>query len=598
MTRTIVYILAAMAVAVMFSVEPHCQEIPRSLKITSLGIDGNTAFIREQLLPLIATQQSGLFRTSYYDSTKLAEDADVLAVFYREMGYLDANVAVDRSDENISTGTVRIVFHIEEGTPTTIGTVDFSGNEAFTREELVAATGIAVGDIFRRNVVEEVESDVRRLYGTHGYSEADVTGRAEIDDVTDTAVLTFEINENLRFVIGDIRIVGLGKTHANVVMREIKFKEGDIVNEKSLLDAQRMIYTTGLFRSVYVHAADPESDRPGVKDVLIEVKERDTLYLVLSSGYDTVEEVRGKAELYTINLGGSGRRLGTSGRISFLGWSSAVSFTSPRMFGTKWQSDIRIERINRQEPSYDIRKRSGHLTIGRRLGDHSLVRSMYRIETARALNIELEDFPEATRNDVRSLSLSYTLDRRNNLFNANRGFYTEIGAEWGAYVTNTTVSFLKSTARVKYFLPLDKSTVLATSIDAGYIGTGVSLTNLPLDERFYTGGAQSIRGYDYLKVGPLDRKGKPTGGKIKIVWNVLEIRKTLYKSISGAVFYDVGNVWENPDFFDITSLQSGTGAGVRMSTPIGVLRLDYGVPLDGPFTAARANLYFSLGQAF
>ena len=122
--------------------------------------------------------------------------------------------------------------------------------------------------------------------------------------------------------------------------------------------------------------------------------------------------------------------------------------------------------------------------------------------------------------------------------------------------------------------------------------------DIPLNERFYAGGPNSLRGFGYQLVGPLDKERDPIGGRLKVAWNVLEIRQSLYKMIGLAFFADVGNVWLGPKHFHFNDFRSCVGAGLRANTPIGIVRLDYGINLGPKEGEPQAKLYFNMGQAF
>ncbi|MBN2287830.1 MAG: BamA/TamA family outer membrane protein [Candidatus Glassbacteria bacterium] len=124
------------------------------------------------------------------------------------------------------------------------------------------------------------------------------------------------------------------------------------------------------------------------------------------------------------------------------------------------------------------------------------------------------------------------------------------------------------------------------------------LTGIPLHERFYAGGPHSLRAFSYQKAGPLDRDRMPIGGRLKLVWNVVELRRTLYKLVGGVLFVDVGNVWLDPGSFALDEIRTSIGCGLRLNTPIGMGRLDYGYNPERRPGEPRGKLYFSMGQAF
>jgi translocation and assembly module TamA len=125
-----------------------------------------------------------------------------------------------------------------------------------------------------------------------------------------------------------------------------------------------------------------------------------------------------------------------------------------------------------------------------------------------------------------------------------------------------------------------------------------SSKDIPLNERFYAGGPNSLRGFGYQLVGPLDSDGDPTGGRLKLVWNLVEIRQAVYKMIGLALFADVGDILWQPEAFRLGNIRTSAGVGLRANTPIGIMRLDYGVNLKRKKGEPEAKLYFNMGQAF
>jgi translocation and assembly module TamA len=121
---------------------------------------------------------------------------------------------------------------------------------------------------------------------------------------------------------------------------------------------------------------------------------------------------------------------------------------------------------------------------------------------------------------------------------------------------------------------------------------------IPLNERFYAGGPNSVRGFEYQTVGPLDSDGDPLGGRFKLVWNVVELRRAVYRMIGVVGFFDLGNVWPDVAAVRLADIRSAAGVGLRANTPIGIVRLDYGVNLDPEAGEAARLVSFGMGQAF
>ena len=161
-----------------------------------------------------------------------------------------------------------------------------------------------------------------------------------------------------------------------------------------------------------------------------------------------------------------------------------------------------------------------------------------------------------------------------------------------------TSTFARSIARYKVFAQLNRSTVLASALEVGWMDYFGKSDDIPLTERFYAGGPGSLRGFRYQRVGPVDDDGEPLGGRFSIVWNALELRRAIYKMVGAVAFLDVGNVWRDIADAGIDDVRLDVGTGIRLATPIGIVRVDYGVNLDRRNDEPRSQVYFSMGHAF
>ncbi len=568
----------------------------KRMKVDTISIRGTKAFDAKRISRIMLTEESSLFNTFYFNSQTFDEDITAIEIFYHDQGYLDARVNSDVMFANEDSTRVNITININEGSPTKINRIIIQGNEIVSEKELENQIPVKSGHIFRRNELDETRVSIISFYRTKGFIETSVEIEESIDNTAHQANIEITIDERRRFTINSIQIQGLEKTRKHVIDREIGFEPGDTINHSKLLESQRHIYETGLFRSVYVHAAESESD--STKNIIIELEEKDRIRTSVSAGYDTQEKVRGKIEAYTINLLGSGRKLGASGRISVIRRKLSGSFTSPRVFGSKWQMDFNTGWHFYDEPSYDLIKVFGLMSLGRNMGENTLVIMQYRQDFSKAKNINLSTIPGQTRNNISSMEFSIRHDNRNNLFNATKGIYAELTSEFGGNIFDKSYRFVRTIGRLKYFYPVHRYTTIATSLEIGNIKTNHSLLDIPIQERFYSGGGQSIRGFEYNKVGPLDDKGNPVGGKYKLVWNVLEIRRKIYKLFDMVAFYDAGNVWRNIENINISNIRTTAGLGIRFNTNVGVIRIDYGYKFDKNKNESPGKFYFSMGQAF
>ena len=223
---------------------------------------------------------------------------------------------------------------------------------------------------------------------------------------------------------------------------------------------------------------------------------------------------------------------------------------------------------------------------------------MYRLQNVKLLRVKVTPPPEDVAKYISSLTFNVTHDTRDNLFNPQRGIYLEPGVEFAGLLNRNKDTFTRLYLKSKLFSTVHGATVLATSLELGWMYSNKGLNRIPLNERLYTGGPNSLRAFKYQRVGSRDENGYPTGGRFKIVWNAAEIRRTLYKMVGGVVFLDIGNVWDAASDFRIIDLRLSPGMGLRVNTFIGLVRLDYGFNIDPKDDEPSGRLSFSVGQAF
>jgi len=332
--------------------------------------------------------------------------------------------------------------------------------------------------------------------------------------------------------------------------------------------------------------------------VVIEVEEKLNSEFTFSLGYGSVEKLKGSTELYTNNLAGTARQVGLMIEADFIRRGVEASATEPRTLGSRFQTDLNLYFRFEEEPSYDVSRYGGRLTVGRKFGENGNIAVRYRYEDATLRHVETEEIPEDFDSRVRSISLSYRYDTRNNIFNPRRGWLVNAAYELAGGFLQGTDAFSRITAEAKWFHMLARNTVFATALDVGWMDRFGDSRDVPLNERFFTGGPYSIRGFKYHEVGPEDARGEPLGGKFKIVWNVAEFRQAVWRWIGVVGFFDMGNVWSSAAEFRLDNFRYAAGVGLRTNTPIGIVRLDYGFNIDPQDDENRRQLFLSMGQAF
>jgi len=590
--------IVVVLICIIFIVTGLYGQDTRKAKITEVNFRGNESIQDKHLYKIMVSRPSSFFGRYYYYPDVFRDDLESIELFYKQHGYLEAEIT--SYDVNIDTlkHEASLSIEIEEGELTRIAGISILGNEEFSDEAIMEKIIPEEGDAFESGKIDKSVLDLLTLYADNGYLDAVVNPDIRVDSEIHRALVDFVIEEKDQYKVGEIRLEGLEKTNAGVVLRELLFKPGDIVRYSRLLKSQQNLYMTGLFQSVYVRPNPAASGDPAKKDILIELKENMSIEFNVSAGYGSVEKVRGKMELFNMNLRGTARKLGFISNISFIQRTVEASFTEPWLFSTRWRMDMNVAAAYEKEPGYELRKTGLNLTVGREFFGYSNVRLTYRRENNKLDKIKVTKIPENIKTKVRSLRFSAVFDTRDNLFNPSRGLYLDWITESGGFYSDSFNRFIRSTARYKYFVPAGSSIIIASALELGWMDARGGLSVIPLNERFYAGGPNSVRGFEYRKMGPLDENRTPTGGRIRFVWNVAEIRMTLYKMIGGVLFFDAGNVWEKPEDFSLKEIRSIMGIGLRVNTPIGLARLDYGMNASPEPGEPGGVLYFSMGQAF
>jgi outer membrane protein insertion porin family len=567
-------------------------------KIKSVKFEGNFSFTHRQLHRVMVSRPSSFLNPSVYNPDILQEDVKTLERFYHQQGYLEASVLNHTVRIDSARKKVFVLIELVEGERTYVEEVGVFGNCFFSKALLLEQVSIRIGNPFLKKSLEASTLALLKRYANSGFLNTRVDPAVRLNTDIHRVIIDFNIQENHQFSIDRISTIGLEKTLPRVIHRELLFQSDDIINYSKLLESQRRIYLTGLFQNVFVHPKPAASGDSLKKDIAIELKENKSVEFNVAAGYGTVEKLRGRVEIVNINLRGTAQRAGVAGKVSFIHYGAELSFSEPYTFRTRWRTDINFYTGFKKEPGYSMDYLSGQLSIGRQFFKKSNVTMTYREEHAKLYDIKVYKIPDDVRTNVRSLKLSLIHDTRNNLFNPSKGVYVEYSNELGGTFSEVISGFLRSIVSLKYFVPWSNSTVFATALEIGWINVSSGIGSIPLQERFYIGGPNSIRGFKYKKLGPLDIDGTPTGGRLKIQWNLIEIRRRLYKTLGLALFVDAGNVYQNPKQFNFQNMRLTPGVGLRFNSPIGVARFDFAVNPEPRNGEKRYQWILGIGQAF
>lgn len=585
----------------------------RKIRVRRVTFEGNEHISSRRLRKAMATKQAWWFLTSgYYRPEVLEEDMERLKAVYGSEGYSDVAVSTETQfDEDRRWLTV--AMKIVEGKRYVVGGITFRGVREIAVEELQEELKLKPEEPFSQEKIYEDVGTIQSGYFAKGYMAAAVEPSTSLNPQTGKIDITYKVTEGSVAYVGRIFIRGNVKTRDIVIRRELRIDPGERFDGEKLRRSKERLYNLGFFEEVTLETVP--SDRPDQRDLVVSVKESKTGELSFGGGFSSVDSVVGFAEIVQRNFDlfnwptftGGGQELkfqvmaGTRRRNFTLSFTEPWMFNRPYLFGFDLFSTTRTRG---EGYSFELKRTGGDLRLGKSFGDYDRMGFMYRLEDVRVSEVSdgasqaLRD--EVGKNRVSSGRLSYTHDTRDNVFNPKSGYLVENAVELAGTFLGGDKDFWKWTGGgAVYFQPLIKDQILEFRLSLGVTDELDDSVSVPIFERFFAGGADSIRGYKERRVGPKDPSNRdPIGGEALAVFNV-EYTVPVVEFLKAATFFDVGNVWDTIGDFGSGGYKSGVGAGLRIKTPFGPVKLDYGWPInpdDGERQTGR--IHFSASRGF
>jgi outer membrane protein assembly complex protein YaeT len=601
---------------------------PRT-RASGVRIAGPSRLTEKEVRKVIRTAPDGPLSRGLVRDATLAQDSAAVLALYRARGFPLARVPLPEVVLDDTGRTAEVTFHIEEGPQVMLGPPRFEGNGSFYPVLLRKAAALKAGLPYTAESIDRALVGLRRLYDEHGYPDVRVTcrplaaGATESQGAGEYPVVespVFDIEEGRHQMIGEVRIAGNVLTHDEVIRKSLTIDPGTSLSRGDLQASQTRLYGLGVFRSVAIEpeplpagppgeASLPEGAAapPGIltRDVTVSVRELPPLTQVFGLGFDTEEKLRGQYEISNRNIFGSGRYLGLQARGSDVQQRGALSYREKGLFGGRHDLLASAFAENEKRPAFDVRTIGSSIQMSRRIT--RATRTLYRYSLK---DVNLSDTTAAFDGStlrLASLATSVLHDTRDALFDPLRGHYLGGEVQFFGHGIGSEADFVKMYAQIYRFKQVFPRTVWAQALRAGACvpfgrskddpaATGDALSGVPPSERFFAGGDTTVRGFRRDHLGP-DVNGDPVGGEGLFVFNQ-ELRFPIFRMLGGVVFYDAGNVYRTLSDYDVWDLRHVAGFGLRLATPIGPFRVEYGAILDREPDERRGELFFSIGQAF
>ncbi|MDX2152718.1 MAG: translocation/assembly module TamB domain-containing protein [Bryobacteraceae bacterium] len=547
--------------------------------------------------------------------TQPTEVVELLKRYYREEGYLDAEIGSPQYDLNANDRSGRVVFDVTEGPRYRVGSLRFTGNHALTEAELRKDLLLEDGAWYTPRERESAFQQIQERYWEQGYNDVEIgytVAPREREPLVDVA---FRIQEGRRRMVRRLTIAGNEQTSARLIRTQVTFRGGDVLTTEKLSRSRRNLYETGAYRLVEVDVSNvPLEETPQIAeneravDVTVRVHEVQPFQVRYGGLYDTERGPGVIADVFNYNSLGSARTIGLRARYDSQQKEARFFFSQPllRRFPLRTVASVYATQNLRDELRID---RVGvSLQEETRFRENYILTFGYRLENTRTREREPDPlFP--FRSDVRIAPFSATLTRetRDDILNATTGSFFSQAFEYAPSYFGSQLRYARSFTQFYYYRPLREPQevpfsgirrnrwVYASAARVG-LASGLGGQELIPAERFFAGGGTTIRGFEQDRVGPLIGD-QPLGGEAVLILNN-ELRFPLYRWFDGVAFVDVGNVWERYSDFSFGDIRKTAGLGLRMRTPYFMLRMDYGHKLDRRAGEVGGRFFFSIGQAF
>jgi outer membrane protein insertion porin family len=560
---------------VIYEIDPG----PR-VRLAAVSFRGNTALSDEELAAIFETPDGT------YVESRVAASVASAAAMYVGRGYLQAQVGPASVSFSEDRAEARVVVPIVENTPQHVARIVVGGETGLPAEELEQSMAEFVGQPYFPQVAFAVRTRLLDRVGDAGYPEATATfsERSEQGAVE----LGFTVQCGPRVGIADVKVHGTSRMSEEFVKERLRLHPGDRWSTSADRASETALQRSSLFDKVRLALETPEPGEPASelqpgdapRTLVVEVEEAPLREYFVEPGYGSYEGLRMVAGYRDRGLNGEGLTLHAEAAISAKVRRALVGLTDPWLFpGPDISGDISVFDGVREEPSFDRHEIGFALTFGHEFSARDSAWLVWALKRTKVSNVQVDDpdvLDAEQTVDVGSLALTGQHDSRDSVFAPTHGVLARITPEVGSQVFGGEIDFLRGRLELADFWLLAEGSVLAASFRTGLISPTGSTDDIPIQERFFNGGQDTVRSFREDELGPKDANGNPLGGETFSVLSI-EWRRRLRGDLGGALFVDAGNVLADAgEYFTLRDVSYALGAGLRYQLPVGPIRFDIG----------------------
>ena len=580
--------------------------------VKKLSFLGNKSFKDAELMAIMETREESLFSfmsgSGNFKEFNFQTDIERLKYFYKTKGYLQVNVGAPEITVSEDKKWVFITMKVTEGPQFTVNNIFFQGEILFTDSELREYLQLKTGETYSEELLRFDIQYLTEKYQDKGYAFANVLRTLQVVPGENKVNIEYSFEKGKIAYFGNISVKGNSKTRDKVVRRELLIREGMKYSGSKLRRSKENVNRLGFFEpnSIIFNTVSPQGS-DDVLNVEIQVKERNTGQISVGAGFSTATGGFVQASIAQNNFRGLGQNLSFTLSFSQVQQNFNVGFTEPYLFDSLWTGGGDIFHTKNEGQEGFVYQQSGFdLRVGYPIFDYTRLFATYKLQKTKISNIEDITLDPTVENGISS-SIRFTLlqDQRDNTFEPTKGHFISLSTEYSGIGFDQ--KWYKNELDTRYFKRVVGDLIFRSRFYASKLET-VDGTPIPRSIKYSLGGSRNLRGYDIDAIGPKQTAFDPNLGRDR-TFNVrglfstfatIEFEHPLAREagLKWVVFADAGHVGT----YDDINLYKDYGFGFRWFSPIGVLRFEFGYPLDEVENDPRSNngsqFHFDIGQLF
>jgi outer membrane protein insertion porin family len=591
----------------------------KRVRLSDVIITGNKALSSKEIKKTLKNQgwwifsflgHSGVLRTD-----EIKEDMETIKNLYYNKGYIQAQVdePIIEVKDSKKKKSIILRFNVKEGDQFRVGSMIFKGNSLITETELAKAVKLKVGDVFNREMLKQDVGRIVDLYDGIARPFATIVPQFNQDLVKKTVALIIEIKEGGEVHIGRIDITGNLRTRDKVIRRAISLDEGDLFSKTALKRSYDRLNNLNFFETI--EFVPQGSQRDAIMDINVKVKEKSTNSISVGGGYSTQNHMTGTLQYTQANLFGYGQIFQAKAQLAMIGTTNqyVVSLLEPYLLDKPVSAKIELYDQTVEYDGYDVKSIGASLTIGKTFGDfvstalkYGLDRSNYSLSQDLTTTPPDDDFYRQIQdygNQIITSALTWSIavEKRDYFLDPSRGSRNSFFVEYAGGFLGGDPNFYKAVLDSAWYYPLPWDTVFMVRGRLGYVSSLIDKP-VPLTERFYVGGQNSVRGFQWGGAGPTDALGNRLGATKELIFN-FEYKFPLVPAarLKGIIFYDIGRGFgteyqqENIDF---AKLDHSVGFALAWISPMGPIKFEFGFAVKKQPGDQTSLFDFALGSQF